>query len=158
MSDETDMTARAGAPRWMKILLVVSLALNLLVVGMVAGFAIKGGPKWHDGPPGGAGAMHRALSEADRVELKQRMIREFRSEKGGRAAFRQEMDGLVTLLRAETFDAAAAAERMARLRDVFDGRVASAQGLLVDYWGEMSPADRAAYADRLEAEMQRRRR
>lgn len=158
MSDGTEMTPRTGAPRWMKILLVVSLALNLLVVGVAAGFAIKGGPKWRGGPPGGAGAMHRALSEADRAELKQRMIRTFRAEKGGRAAFHQEMEGLVALLRAETFDGAAAAERMARLREMFDGRMASAQGLLVEYWGEMSAADRAAYADRLEAEMQRRKR
>lgn len=158
MSDMNETPERTGAPRWMKILLVVSLGLNLLVVGAVAGFAIKGGPKWRGGPPGGVGALHRALSEEDRAVLKRRMIREFRAEQGGREAFRQEMAGLVALLRAETFDAGQAAERMARVRSMFEDRMGAAQGLLVAYWNEMGAEDRKAYADRLEEQLQRRKR
>ncbi len=158
MSDETETGPRTGAPRWMRVLLVMSLALNLLVVGAAAGFAIKGGPKMRGGPPGGMGAMHRALSQEERSELKKQMIRNFRGRTDEREAFRQEMTGLVTLLRAEEFDAAAAADRMTRVRALFDDRVAAAQTLLIAYWGEMSPEDRVAYADRLEQELQRRRR
>jgi len=160
MGDMKDTPARTGAPRWMKILLVVSLGLNLLIVGAVAGAVIKGGGKWRGGPGGhgGVGAFTRALSDEDRQVLKRRMVQEFRAERGGREAFREEMGALVTLLRAETFDAGAAAERMARVRGMFDGRIEAAQELLIAYWGEMSAQDRAAYADRLETEMQRRKR
>lgn len=158
MDDRTEQAPRTGAPRWMRWLLLASLALNLLVVGVVAGFAIKGGPDGRKGPPGGMGAMHRALSDAERADLKRRMIREFRGRTEEREAVREELAALVELLRAEPFDASAATERMAQVRTVFDGRVASAQALLVGYWSEMSAAGRAAYADRLEQEMQRRRR
>lgn len=158
MDDKTEHTSRTGAPRWMRLLLVASLALNLLVVGVVAGFAIKGGPDGHSGPPGGMGAMHRALSDAERADLKRRMIREFRDRKEDRAAVRREMAGLVELLRADAFDPAAAADRMARVRALFNGRVTAAQDLLIGYWIEMTPSERAAYADRLEQEMERRRR
>ncbi|MFN3209641.1 MAG: periplasmic heavy metal sensor [Roseovarius sp.] len=158
MSDRTDQPGRAGAPRWMKILLVVSLALNLLVLGLMAGFAIKGGPKWRGGPPGGMGAMHRALAEEDREMLKRRMTEMFRAQPDGREAFRQEMAAIVALLRADRFDAAAASETMARVRGVFDDRIGSAQALLIDHWAQMPAEARAAYADRLEAELKRRKR
>ncbi|MGK7652105.1 periplasmic heavy metal sensor [Roseovarius sp. B08] len=158
MDDRTEQAPRTGAPRWMRWLLVASLALNLLVVGVVAGYAIKGGPDGRKGPPGSMGAMHRALSDAERDDLKSRMIREFRDRKDERTAVRREMDALVVLLRAEPFDTAAATERMAQVRALFGGRVASAQDLLIAYWSEMSLEDRAAYADRLEQELQRRRR
>ncbi|CAN0332432.1 unnamed protein product [Chrysoparadoxa australica] len=104
------------------------------------------------------GAMHRALSQEERSDLKKQMIRNFRDRTDEREAFRQEMAGLVALLRAEEFDPAAAADRMTRVRALFDDRVAAAQTLLIAYWGEMSPEDRVAYADRLEQELQRRRR
>ena len=37
-------TAPKGMRLWVRIVLVVSLGLNLLVVGAIAGIAIKGGP------------------------------------------------------------------------------------------------------------------
>lgn len=49
---ESDVNApeRRRAPGWMKALLGVSLALNVLIVAAVAGFAIR-----HGGPGGGGG-------------------------------------------------------------------------------------------------------
>ncbi|MFT5364006.1 MAG: putative membrane protein, partial [Dinoroseobacter sp.] len=52
MSDATPQTPEGlppRAPRWMKIALVVSLAINLAVIGLVAGAAVNfrkdGGPQ-----------------------------------------------------------------------------------------------------------------
>ena len=51
MTEQTPPTSNPPprkAPRWMKIAFVSSIALNLVVVGLVAGFIASGGPK--DGP------------------------------------------------------------------------------------------------------------
>ncbi len=158
MGETQNGAGRGGAPRWMTILLVVSLGLNLLVLGAALGLALKGGHGWRGGPPSGVGALHRALGPEDREVLRARMKDAFRDAPGGRAAFRGEMDALVSLLRAESFDAAAADAHMAQLREMYGARMDRAQGLLVSYWDEMGAEARAAYADRLEAELQRRRR
>lgn len=50
MTGETNDTNATGCPRWLKISLVASLALNLVVVGMFAGHAIR-----DDRDGGGAG-------------------------------------------------------------------------------------------------------
>ncbi|MGI9367536.1 MAG: periplasmic heavy metal sensor [Ruegeria sp.] len=60
--------------RWMPILLTASLALNLLVVGLVIGTALR----FRDGnrgriPPGFASALFRALPDSDRKVLRGEM-------------------------------------------------------------------------------------
>lgn len=148
-----------GAPRWMKVLLVVSLALNLLVVGAVVGAAVTGAGKWRGpGGPGGAGALTHALSEADRKALRRQMVRTFMTERDGRAAYRENMAELLVLLRAPEYDAAAVTERIAHVRTTFEARFQAGQTLLVDRLGDMSADERAAYADRLEAVLQRKKR
>lgn len=160
MSETQQQDSPAGAPRWMKILLVASLGLNLLVLGAGIGAALKGGDKWHgvSQRPGNVGAFTRALAEEDRAVLKRRMIREFRTGREGRNAFRAEMTSLLEALRAESVDVQDLRARMARVRGMVDTRLETAQGILVDYWADMSVEARRAYADRLEAEMRRKRR
>lgn len=158
MSDETETGPRTGRRAGCACCWWCRSRSICLSWGPRPGLRSKADRRCAAVPPGGMGAMHRALSEEERSDLKKQMIRNFRGRKDEREAFRQEMTGLVTLLRAEEFDAGAAADGMARVRALFDDRVAAAQTLLIAYWGEMSPADRVAYADRLEQELQRRRR
>ena len=51
------MSDTSRTPLWIKLLLGVSLAANLAIVGLVAGFALRGGPLGGKGP----GAMGYAM-------------------------------------------------------------------------------------------------
>jgi len=150
---------RAGAPRWMKVLLVVSLALNLLIIGAVLGAALTGGGKWRGSHgPGGVGALTTSLSEDDRKVLKRRMARALVGDRDARQGYRAALFELLTQLRAPNYDAEAVAGSMARIRDHAGSRLETGQGLLVERLGEISAAERRAYADRLEEALRRRKR
>ncbi len=144
---------RPGAPRWMKIALVVSLAANLLVVGAVAGLVLRLGPGGHGGGPRDmASAIYlHALPPAER----QRILGEFRRRappaEERRAAFRAELGATITLIRAEPFEPAALARRIAAQRSLFAERADLGDRLFVERLAAASPAERQAYADRLEA-------
>ena len=105
MTEET--SKKTGTGRVARIVLVVSLALNLLVVGIVAGFAF--GPMRDRGhppriEPGGLTYI-RALDPADRRAIGQ-AIRENRERSGPRRDVRRaQIEAMVAQLRAETIDA-----------------------------------------------------
>lgn len=139
---------RSGAPRWMRLVLVVSLALNLLVIGAVAGAAITGGGPWR-GMEAHGGPMARALTPEDRRILRQRSLEARGDLRDGRRAHRAAMQELVTLLRATPFDAEAVEAQMRVVRVMLGERMAQGQSLLLDRLSDMTPAERAAYADRL---------
>lgn len=148
----------AGAPRWMKVLLVVSLALNLLVLGAVFGAAVTGAGKWRGpGGPGGPGALTHALNEADRKALKRQMMRGLMADRDKGQAYRDAMSELLGLLRAPAYDAEAVARGIGQVRSVFEARFDMGQALLVNRLGDMSAEERAAYADRLEAAVERKK-
>lgn len=147
------MTDGRAKGRWMKIVLTLSLALNLAVVAAAGGAAwrFKGGAGGEGAGQrhGGGGPLYlRALPEQDRRALREAL----------RAVPRAVPDAaqMVAVLRAEPFDAAAAqrlleAERAAGL---------DRQRVAADVWlarvAAMSPQARSAYADRLQALVERR--
>lgn len=137
--------------RWLRIALVLSLALNLAVVAAVVGAAWRFKGVEGAGPrQGGGGVLYlRALPEEDR-----RVLREALRATPRVAPVAARM---VEVLRAEPFDASAAAglletERAAGLQR---------QDIAADVWLErvtrMSTQERAAYADRLQALLERRK-
>ncbi len=161
MTDLPPAAPRSRAPGWMRWTLIASLALNLAVIGLVAGTAIKrmtGDPR---GPSVRAlhlGPLTAALEPEDRRALR-RAFREQAGElRGIRAEQAQGQAALLAALRAEPFDADAVraqlAEQRARMSRGFD----LGQGLLVDHLAGMTAADRAAFADRLEERLTRPRR
>lgn len=135
-------------------LLVGSLALNLLIVGLIVGaLASKGGrPDRKFGPPeAGIPLVFRALPEgsrdAARAELKQ-----FRdSEKDRRREMRALRDGLIAALEAEPFDAASVQALVDRQTGLIADVQSSVGTILLDTITEMSPAERAQYASNLRA-------
>jgi uncharacterized membrane protein len=148
-----------GTGRAIKVLLVVSLAFNLLIVGAFAGAVFSGG-KWdrhHGHPDGPGGPLTRALSEEDRRVLRRQMLAEVVRSDTDRISRRDTMAGLLTALRADPYDPAAALAQMDGLRDGMMQRMQTGQRLLSDRLAEMSAADRAAYADRLERALRRHR-
>lgn len=139
--------------RW---LLIGSLALNLLVIGAVAGAVLSGGPR-RDSPPGErmisspyVNAFERDDKRAMRDAMRKRLPRRsvmMAANSGDYATF-------VKLLRATPFDPVQATK-------VMDGQMARVaettklgRDLAIDRLAAMSADERAAYADRLEEQIQ----
>jgi uncharacterized membrane protein len=154
MAEPKERQSKSGTGRWMRVLLVVSLAANLAVVGVVAGWALRHGGHHGHHPTRldmAGGPLTRALSDEDRREIGQRMREVWRESGGNRAGFRSSFDALVVDLRAVPFDPDRVAERMREQRQGFAARFEMGQDVLIAHLAAMSDADRAAYADRLEA-------
>jgi len=151
--DDRDPQGKPGTGHWMRLLLVVSLAANLAVVGVVAGWALRHGGHHGHHPSRldmAGGPLTRALSDADRREIGQRMRQVWRETRSDRADIGASFDALVSDLRAVPFDPAQVEQRMQQHRERFAARFAMGQEVLLDHLAAMSDADRAAYADRLE--------
>ncbi len=137
-------------------LLIGSLALNLLVLGVVAGTVFKG-----NGPGGSqrvdltAGPLTRAM-EGERRDAVRAALRESGAfERRDRSEIRQDMQVLLATLRADEFDEVAFRDALSRQR----ARLQSGQNAVLDavtaQIEEMAPEERAAFADRLEDQARR---
>ena len=141
-----------------RVVLIISLALNFIIVGIVAGAALsgrlgKGAPRSFDL---GQGPLARALSQQDRRAIGQSLRRG--SGDLRRQDMRAQTEALVSQLRQDPFDPAA----LRSLLDTQDARLDQlrlrAKEALVARIADMSPQERAAFADRLEIELRRPRR
>lgn len=144
-----------------RIALFMSLALNLLVLGIGVGMVTRG-PDHR--PPRAVdlslGPLTRALSDGDRAALN-RAMRRAANEQGqtlpGRAARQQERQALIEALRADPFERARLEGLLSRQRERAHGWAERGHGAFVDRIEGMSPAARAAFADRLSKEIRERR-
>lgn len=150
-----------GLGRGGRVLLYLSLAVNLLVVGLVVGALVSGGDKLRDRRPpaageGGFGPVFSALEPEDRRVLGREMRQILQTERRDRREMRALMTEFVTVLASDPFDEAAfdalldvqfgeATFRLGLARDVFEARVQ-----------EMSVAERQALSERLAAELEKR--
>jgi uncharacterized membrane protein len=150
-----DPVTPAPAPRWMRILLVVSLALNLLVAGATLGMVLRGGPPLAEGREVGFGPFAAALSPEDRSELRRAFIARSIAEGDGRRAMREDMRALLGALRADPFDADALRAALAHVAGRHAGRLELGLSLIEDRVLAQSPEERLAFADRLERELRR---
>lgn len=150
-------TPPGPSSRGLKIALVLSLALNLGVLGLVGGAWLHGRP---DGPPRfardlGFGPFTEALSPEDRRAL----VREFGRDMGDPRAFRREMRAdlqeLLQILRADPLDRAALEALFERMGARGQERLATGQRLLEERILAMSPEARRAFADRLDEGLRR---
>ena len=144
--------AKGRTRGWVKILLVVSLGLNLLVAGALAGAVFSDGRWFHRGPPRletVGGPLTRALSEEDRKAIGMKIRQSYKDGSFSRDRHREEFDGLIADLKAVPFDPAAVEARLARIQGMFRERLSLGQSLLIERLTEMDDAARAAYADRL---------
>ncbi|WP_232796536.1 periplasmic heavy metal sensor [Roseovarius salinarum] len=146
---------------WLRLVLAGSLALNLLVVGAVAGAVITHKPwRGHHAPrlDGVGGPLTRALAPQDRRAIARGMRRAYHDGRPARAEIRAAFEALIADLEAGPFDADAVAAHLERQRSVLAERLAVGQELLLDRLNEMSEAERAAYAGRLRAVLAEHRR
>jgi len=161
MTDRPTIPAKpvptSGAPRWMKVLLAVSLAMNLGVLGLVGGAALRGAGD--RGRPDvreiGFGPFSDALSPQDRQELRRAFLREGGNPRVMRQRMRNEVGTLLQVLRSEPLQEAELRAAFSQFQQRGQERLDLGQRLLADRIIAMSPDDRARFADRLEEGMAR---
>lgn len=157
-NDPPQDTGRPGrGRRW---LLYISLAFNLLIVGVVVGAVATGGGR--DGP--GVRAvidspipLLRALDQDAREQMRA-ALRDSRAARSDApfAAVRTTRD-ILGALRADPFDAAEFEALVTQQSERFAARNAAGRAALFEVVSDMGPEARRAYADRIEDALRARR-
>ncbi len=144
------------ARNWQRTILVGSLALNLMVVGIVAGVALKGGG------PGSSqrfdltvGPLTRAMDDTHRDAVRDALRDSGAFQRNDRTAMRADMAAMLQTLRADVFDQVAFRDALMRQR----ARLQTGQSAVLDAVAAqiegMSVEERAAFAGRLEEQGRR---
>lgn len=152
-----DNTPSQKPNRMWRIALVLSLALNLAVVGIVVGSYASG--RVGDGPPRsfdlGLGPVSRALLPEERREIG-RNLRQNRVMRD--VDLRDRVDGMSAVLRAEPFDPEALRVLMDDQAAQISNVQAKAQDAFLAQIAAMTPERRRMFADQLLQEMSKDRR
>lgn len=152
MTDLSPQTAsQARTPRGVRIVLAISLALNLGVAGLVAGaFIADGGPRDRMVRDLDFGPFTEALTREDREKLRDEFLRVAPDLRDMKQAMKQDFTAVMAAVRAEPFDPAKLQAAVDALGERTTSRIAIGQKLLVDRLAAMTPEARADFADRLE--------
>jgi uncharacterized membrane protein len=157
----SDPVSPAAASGWIKIALVVSLAVNLLVAGLVVGAMVR-----HDRDDRGMreddvprefvrSPFLGALDREDRRAVGRELMREEGSLRENRAELRARFERLLVAIRAEPFDRGAIEAILDEQRAAGARRLELAEEAVLDRLSAMTPEARAAYADRLDRSLRR---
>lgn len=137
------------SPRSLKIALALSLALNLLVVGAIAGALISGGPPGRAAAPRAEiGALARGLDGPDRRALG-RSLRNDAEIRQARAAMRAAGASIREALVADPFDPAALEAAMRSRQDAQAALGARGAAIFAATVATLSPEARDALARRM---------
>lgn len=150
---EKPVKKTGGMRPWLKVVLFVSLAMNLAVAGVVVGAAVKYGPREGHRPPRldrVVGPYTQALSRQDRRAISARMREEYSRNRPSRAEVRAEFVTVLLALRAQPYDPAQVEAILTRQLLAGSERQELGQRLLIERLATMSDRDRALFADRLE--------
>lgn len=157
----SEQTPAFRTPRWLKITLFASLALNLIVLGLVGGVLASGGPKGAvQARMGnqGATAFVMGLEREDRREIGREIRKSFgKTGKGGMKGRRGLHREALALLRAEDFDASAFQAVLAKQADSMTEVAVAGSVALTEHISDFTHEERLAYADRVEDALERRR-
>lgn len=147
--------------RILRVVLVVSLALNLLVAGVMAGGVMKSAQMHRSSQAPDLRALWLALPEEARRDARQaegprnpERRTEQRDERRARAAARQ--TEMLALLRAPVFDAQAFSSLLQTDHDERSARIAQAHEAFVARVSTLDAAERTAMAERLQERNGRR--
>ncbi|PUB12094.1 periplasmic heavy metal sensor [Yoonia sediminilitoris] len=145
-------------PGWVwRTVLVVSLALNLLVVGVIGG-AIVTGRIGGDAPRSfdlGLGPLARTLEREERRAIGRTLRRDPDVRRMG---VRAQLAAMVAALRQDPFDPDQLRAIMAEQSNRLATLQQKAQAALIDQIAAMDPARRLQFADRLQRELDNPRR
>ena len=151
-------------PLWIRVLLVMSLAINLLIAGIVIGAVTSrggdGSPRTTVGAARDLGPLPfvMALEPSDRRALGGALRSEASSLRQNREALRVRFEALLGALRAEEFDRETVRRLLAEQRTLGVRRQEIGERILLDRREEMSAEERRGYADRLDRSLRRTQR
>lgn len=150
MTQETTTRRR----RWVMPLLFLSLAANLLIVGIVAGTFMTSGGDRPDRASREVGSLvgphfFRALEPSDRRALIRDAVGQRDRVRENRREQRARVEQLLGLLRAETMDTQAVQTLLEQQRALVASRHRFGEELLLSRLTEMSLEERQNFADRL---------
>ncbi|MEL7300280.1 MAG: periplasmic heavy metal sensor [Pseudomonadota bacterium] len=153
---------RAGLGRGGRVVLYLSLAFNLVIVGIVVGAIATQGQRGHDRrPPAaeeiGMGAVIAALEPRERRALALEMRRALRQDGRSRGALKAQLEGVVAALRAEPFQPEEVSRLLGAQLSEAEFRLGLARDIFVARLVAMDETERAAFADGLEEELARPR-
>ena len=150
-----------GMARGWRVVLIVSLALNLAVAGALGGWGLRHGiGHGNHGAQSArmaqmAGPLTRALDAGARADIAARLRADDGARAARRAALREGFIALLAALRAQPFDPDALAARLSAQRAQVSERLEAGHAALVAHLAAMTATERAAYADRLEEKLRR---
>jgi uncharacterized membrane protein len=152
--NDPDMPKTPPAPMrgWIKVLLFTSLAVNLAVAGLAIGAVLRHGDMMgHRADRAGqfGGPYTSALSREDRRAIWQQMRSMHGEGRPDRASIRADFAAVVAALRADPYDPGQVRDIVGRQFEAGLALQQAGQALLLDRIEAMSPAERAAFADRL---------
>ena len=133
-----------------KIVLALSLALNLAAAGVVAGALLRDGPPHGGGRDFGLGPLSEALTREDRKALRDAFVTRHPDLRADRREMKADFAALAVALRADPFDPAALDAVLARIAARNQALLDTGRELVAERLKAMSAEDRAAFADRLE--------
>ena len=138
---------------WLKLLLAGSLALNLAIAGLAAGAVLrhKGGKPGPGGPPPSVGSMLFRDLDRDTKDALRSQAQNGHGSYGERR--RAETEAFVALLRAEPFNTAPLEQLLEGNAQKREGFQTAVRKAWLTKLADMSPEDRAEYADRVEQKM-----
>ena len=141
--------------RGVKIALALSVALNLAVAGLAVGAWLGEGPRKGMPRDMSFGPFSEALDDSDRKAIRRALLDRVGEFRAQREAAQAEFQILLTALRADPFDPAAMRTALASIETRNAERLQLGRTLIETRLIEMSPKERAAFADRLEKGLRR---
>ncbi|MGR3321436.1 MAG: periplasmic heavy metal sensor [Pseudooceanicola sp.] len=144
---------RPGMRPWLRVLVFASLALNLLVIGALAGLVAvhdRDDPRRPPRLDRSVGPLTHALSDEDKRRIGREMRRAYREGRPSRAEFYAEYQQVIAALRADPYDPSIVADSLRRQLDASAERQRIGQDLLLERLAAMTPEERAEFAARLE--------
>ncbi|MEM0977513.1 MAG: periplasmic heavy metal sensor [Pseudomonadota bacterium] len=141
---------------WVRVALIVSLALNFVFVGLAAGaaFKVKSGATARE-----FGRLGGPVLVALPPEMRERLRDELRSQRDLLQSVRGRVltsDGEITAaLRSDPFDEEAFRQALINRGEAVQGAMTAVNGPLVEIMSELSSEERAALADLIEERSER---
>ena len=157
----SEAQAKRNAPRWMKILLVLSLMLNVIGIGAVGARAWMIHKHGHAGPAMHALGIYSFLRKLPR-ERRQELRQQFREGRGELRRHGHSLVGplkeLANALSASNFERTRVEAAVAALRQSHDTRASARQKFLLDFVDALTPEERQILGAKILRRVERRER
>jgi uncharacterized membrane protein len=153
---QPDAAPRNG--KGLRIALAVSVTVNLIVAGLVAGAVLRGPPEGRDMRDREVtfGPFAEAMRPEDRRALREEILKRAPDLREMRGQMRDDLQKVAATLRAQPFDAAALTELLRVQETRLNNQLAVGTAALRDFLVALPEADRLAFADRLEQRLKRK--